>query len=199
MGDSRGRLRRRSAVAVAGILALFAGACVPPTVPPPATTTSTTSTTIPDITIPGFTYQLPSFSLDLPSVDVGFSGCSASYNPPSFGVTGPTLVIPETTVPANGGVLPLPGVQLNSGAASISLGSVTISCLFVSFTSGVVVNLGGGAASPSATLDLNQGKIIVGSSTLSLSASLVFQGFGGLTIPLANQTVVIPGAEIPLP
>lgn len=198
-----GRRGRLGSVAVAVLVsAVLAVACVPPPTPPPPTTTTTTSTTtttaVPVTVIPGFTYQLPSFSLDLPSVGVGFSGCNGTYDPPSVNVTGPVLSIPETTVVGATGVVQLPGVSLQQGAASLSLGTVTISCL-ISFSSSVRLDLGSAAATPSATVDLGQGSITTSAVTLSLSATLVFTGFGGLTIPLANQNVTIPGVTIPIP
>ncbi len=201
--------RRTLAGLVIASAALVGAACAPMT--PPGTTTTTTTTTTSTTTtttlltvdIPGFTYQFPSFSLQLPPVGINF-GCSATYNPPSLNVAGPTLVIrrPRSTpVPAR---RPCPAVSLNGFNSALSLGQFTISCPVpflppLTFSTGVVAHLSAGAGAPGAFVNLDDNTIVVPGFGLTISANLTFQGFGGLVIPLPNQTVQLPTAVIPIP
>ncbi len=201
----RTRLAWRTIGAVAIATAAVVGAACAPVAPPATTTTttSTTTTTLLTVDIPGFTYQLPSFSLQLPPVGINF-GCSATYNPPSINVAGPTLIIPPTTIDAGSGQTALPGVTLNGFNTAVSLGNFTISCPLpflppLTYTTGVVANLSAGAGAPGAYVDLDDNTIVVPGFGLTLSANLAFQGFGGLVIALPNQTVQLPTTVIPIP
>ncbi len=203
-----GRRLRYGSVLVVGAVALVASACAPPTTGTPTTTTTTTTTTsttttIPLLQIPEFSYQLPSFSLGLPPVGINF-GCSATYNPPSFSVAGPTLLIPATTVQVVGSSVPLPGIQLDGFTTTVSLGSFTISCPVpflppLTYTSGVAAVVTVGSQTVGGTINLLDETITVPAVTIQVSGSLVFQGFGGLSIGFPTQSITLPGVTLPIP
>lgn len=179
-------------------------ACVAPApVAPPATTTTTTSTTttttIPTYSVPATSLSAPSFSAAIPSVSVSYLGCGGTYNPPAITLSGPSVSIPATTL-RGAGVVALPGVSATLAAASVNVSTFRVSCLGLSYSTGVVLEYNAATAAPSATVNLDNGQVSVGSTTLTISGRLRFPGFGGLTVGLPSFNVTVPGfsATVPL-
>lgn len=196
---------RRASVLVATMVAVTmfgVSACVaPPTGGGGSTTTTTTTsttTTIPTILVPATTLSAPSFSASLPSVNVSYLGCGGTYNPPGITINGPSINIPAQSLTVTGGVLPLPNVQATLAAASINVSTFRLSCFGVSASTGVVFEYGAATASPVTTIDVVNGTVNVGATTLTLSGRLRFQGLGGLSVNVPSFNVTVPGFSAPI-
>jgi hypothetical protein len=162
------------------------------------TTTTSTTTTIPTILVPATTLSAPSFSASLPSVNVSYLGCGGTYNPPGITINGPSINIPAQSLTVTGGVLPLPNVQATLAAASINVSTFRLSCFGVSASTGVVFEYGAATASPVTTIDVVNGTVNVGATTLTLSGRLRFQGLGGLSVNVPSFNVTVPGFSAPI-
>jgi len=198
--------RRAAAAAVLLVAVGSAAACTPDPGMAPATTTTTTSTTtstttttIPTYTVPRTTLQAGSFSASIPSVNVSYLGCGGSYNPPGVTLTGPSVNIPAQTI-QGAGVVTLPNVSATLAAASVNLSSFRLSCGFLSYSTGVTLEYSAVTASPSATVNLDNGAVSIGSTTLRINGRLKFPGLGGLSVNLPGFNVTVPGfgATVPL-
>ena len=163
------------------------------------TTSTTTTTTIPTYTVPRTTLQAGSFSASIPSVNVSYLGCGGSYNPPGVTLTGPSVNIPAQTI-QGAGVVTLPNVSATLAAASVNLSSFRLSCGFLSYSTGVTLEYSAVTASPSATVNLDNGAVSIGSTTLRINGRLKFPGLGGLSVNLPGFNVTVPGfgATVPL-
>ena len=197
---------RRAAAAAVLLLAVgTSAACTadPGTAPAATTTTTTTSTTttttIPTFSIPHTTLQAGSFSAAIPSVNVSYLGCGGSYNPPAITLTGPSVDIPAQTI-QGAGVVTLPNVSATLAAASVNLSSFRLSCGFLSYSTGVTLEYSAVTATPSATVNLDNGAVSIGSTTLRINGRLKFPGLGGLSVNLPGFDVTVPGfgATVPL-
>lgn len=196
----------RRAVAALAVVAAAAGlaACTPdPGGVPPASTTSTTTTstttTIPTYQVPQTTLQAGSVSASIPSVSVSYLGCGGTYNPPGITLTGPSVNIPAQTI-QGAGVVTLPNVSATLAAASVNLSSFRLSCGFLSYSTGVTLEYNAVTATPSATVNLDNGQVSIGSTTLRINGRLKFPGLGGLTVNLPGFDVTVPGfgATVPI-
>ena len=195
--------RRAAAAAVLLVAVGSAAACTPDPGMAPATTTttttSTTTTTIPTYTVPRTTLQAGSFSASIPSVNVSYLGCGGTYNPPAVTFNGPSVNIPAQTI-QGAGVVTLPNVSATLAAASVNLSSFRLSCGFLSYSTGVTLEYSAVTASPSATVNLDNGAVSIGSTTLRINGKLKFPGLGGLSVNLPGFNVTVPGfgATVPL-
>jgi len=198
--------RRAAAAAVLLVAAGSAAACTPDPGGAPATTSTTsttasttTTTTIPTYAVPQTSLQAGSFSAAIPSVNVSYLGCGGSYNPPAVTLTGPSVNIPAQTV-QGAGVVTLPNVTATLAAASVNLSSFRLSCGFLSYSTGVTLEYGAVTATPSATVNLDNGAVAIGSTTLRINGKLKFPGLGGLSVNLPGFDVTVPGfgATVPL-
>jgi len=196
----------RRAVAALAVVAAAAGlsACTPdPGGVPPASTTSTTTTstttTIPTYQVPQTTLQAGSVSASIPSVSVSYLGCGGTYNPPGITLAGPSVNIPAQTI-QGAGVVTLPNVSATLAAASVNLSSFRLSCGFLSYSTGVTLEYNAVTATPSATVNLDNGQVSIGSTTLRINGRLKFPGLGGLTVNLPGFDVTVPGfgATVPI-
>jgi hypothetical protein len=196
------RATHLAVTAVAAAVMIGLSACAPPPTggSGSTTTTSTTSTTttIPTISIPATTLAAPSFSASLPSVNVSYLGCGGTYNPPGITINGPSVNIPAQSLTVTGGVLPLPNVQATLAAASINVSSFRLSCFGISASTGVVFEYGAATASPVTTVDVVNGSVNVGSTTLTLSGRLRFPGLGNLSVNVPSFSVTVPGFSAPI-
>ncbi len=196
----------RRAVAAISVVAAAAvlGACTPdpggaPATTTTSTTTTSTTTTVPTYQVPQTTLQAGSVSASIPSVSVSYLGCGGTYNPPGITLTGPSVNIPAQTL-QGGGVVTLPNVSATLAAASVNLSSFRLSCGFLSYSTGVVLEYDAVTATPSATVNLDNGQVSIGSTTLRVNGRLRFPGLGGLSINLPGFNVTVPGfgATVPI-
>lgn len=205
MRHSQHGARRATGLAVAVMAATVVfgmSACAPPPTggsgSTTTTSTTTTTTTIPTISVPATSLSAPSFSASLPSVNVSYLGCGGTYNPPGITISGPSVTIPAQTLTVTGGVLPLPNVQATLAAASINVSSFRLSCFGFSASTGVVFDYGAATASPVTTIDVVNGTVNVGATTLTLSGKLRFPGLGNLSVNVPSFNVTVPGFSAPI-
>ena len=204
MGIGRFSVRRVAVtfgVAATAVLVLGLTACTPPAWGPAPSTTSTasTTTTIPRITIPAFSVTAPSFSASLSSVRVTYLGCGGTYSPPGFTIAGPSVSFPATTLVVTGSTLALPNVTATLAAASVNLSSFRVSCFGLSYSTGVVFEYNATTASPTATVNVANGTIDVGSTGITLTGKLRFPGFGGLSVNVPSVNLTVPGFSTAIP
>lgn len=193
------RRSTRGAVAAVVLLAmgLLGAACTP---------SPDGSTPSPDL-FSGGTYQLgvtippQTFSNTFP-VFGGLGTCTATATTASVSIPGATLTLAAVQLDLAAGTLTLPGARVDLPRASLSAGTLTLSCFgTVVGTVGFTVEFAGMASVQAATLDVVNRRVTLSAPTLRITdASVAFLGgpTGMRPVPLDPFEVTLPPVQVAL-